>query len=57
MDCVICQLAFGPEEMNGVRELKTFNGYTVDLRLRQFRKIALTPTNYGGDCQEGKKRG
>jgi hypothetical protein len=39
MDCIICELAFGVEEINGVRKLKTFKGYTVDLRLQQFRKV------------------
>jgi hypothetical protein len=42
MDCVVCQMEFEPEEINGVRRLKTFKGYTVDLRLRQFRKVPLT---------------
>jgi len=37
--CELCQLAYEPEERNGVRKLKEFRGYTVDLRLRQFRKM------------------
>lgn len=28
------------EEQNKIFELPTFNGYTVDLRLKQFRKVA-----------------
>src|SRR5436309_9331212 len=39
--CELCQLAYEPEEVvpGGIRKLKTFRGYTVDLRLQQFRKI------------------
>ena len=37
--CELCQQAYEPEEVNGVRKLKTFKGYTVDLDLQQFRKI------------------
>ena len=39
--CELCQLAYEPEEVvpGGIRKLKEFNGYTVDLRLQQFRKI------------------
>ena len=37
--CELCQLAYEPEEMNGVRKLKEFKGYTVDLRVQQFRKL------------------
>jgi len=37
--CELCLLAYEPEEMNGVRKLKEFKGYTVDLRVQQFRKI------------------
>ena len=37
--CELCQRAYEPDEMNGVRKLKTFNGFTVDLRLQQFRKV------------------
>jgi hypothetical protein len=39
--CELCQRAFEPEEINGVRKLKEFKGYTVDLRLQQFRKMEL----------------
>ncbi len=42
IDCVACSIAFSPEETKeGPRILKTFRGYTVDLRLRQFRIISL----------------
>lgn len=37
--CELCQRIYTPEEVSGVRKLKEFKGYTVDLRLRQFRKM------------------
>ena len=39
--CELCLEAYEPEEVvpGGIRKLKTFNGYTVDLRLQEFRKI------------------
>jgi len=39
--CELCQRAFEPEEVvpGGIRKLKEFKGYTVDLRLQQFRKV------------------
>ena len=37
--CELCQRAYEPEEMNGVRKLKEYRGYTVDLRLQQFREM------------------
>jgi len=36
--CELCQTVYGPEEVNGVRRLQVFEGYTIDLRLKQFRK-------------------
>ena len=42
--CELCQRAYEPEEMNGVRKLKEFKGYTVDLRDQQFRKIIYGKT-------------
>jgi len=39
--CEKCQIAYEPEEINGVRKLKEFKGYTIDLRLQQFRKANL----------------
>ena len=39
--CEKCQKAYEPEEINGVRRLKEFKGYTIDLRLKQFRKANL----------------
>ena len=38
--CELCQQAYEPEEIKGVRKLKEFKGYTVDLRLQQFRKLS-----------------
>jgi len=39
--CELCREAYEPEEVvpGGIRKLKTFNGYTVDLRLQEFRKV------------------
>ena len=37
--CELCQRTYEPEEINGIRKLKAFKGYTVDLHLRQFRKL------------------
>ena len=37
--CELCRKTYEPEEIKGVRTLKTFDGFTVDLRLQQFRKI------------------
>ena len=39
--CELCREVYEPEEVvpGGIRKLKTFNGYTVDLRLQEFRKI------------------
>lgn len=37
--CEFCQLKFRPVNINGVSKLKKFNGYTIDFRLQQFRKV------------------
>lgn len=37
--CELCQRAYEPEEINGVRKLKKFDGWTVDLRLQEFRRV------------------
>ncbi len=39
--CELYQTAYEPEAINGVRKLKEFQGYTVDLRLQQFRKFTF----------------
>ena len=39
--CELCREAYEPEEVvpGGIRKLKEVNGYTVDLRLQEFRKV------------------
>ena len=38
--CELCQEAYEADELStGVKVLKTFHGYTVDLRLQEFRKM------------------
>lgn len=56
-DCWMCEGVFGPKEINGVRELQIFKGYTVDFKLRQFRKIPLDewPEFIEFDSPEGEK--
>lgn len=39
--CELCIKEYSPEEIKGVRVLKVFEGYTIDLRLQQFRKIEM----------------
>ena len=39
--CELCQRAFEPEEVNGVSVLKKYKGYTVDNRLKEFRRVKL----------------
>jgi hypothetical protein len=55
--CELCQRAYEPEEINGVRKLKEFLGYTVDLRLQQFRKVEFGKSMDFIDfqSQEGRK--
>ena len=55
--CELCQRAYEPEEVNGVRKLKEFHGYTVDLRLQQFRKMEYgkTPDFIDFDSPKGRK--
>jgi hypothetical protein len=36
--CELCQRVYAPEPTQGVRQLKVFRGYTVDIRLQEFRK-------------------
>jgi hypothetical protein len=35
----MCQRVYAPERVHGVRKLREFRGYTVDIRLQEFRKI------------------
>jgi hypothetical protein len=37
--CELCQRAYAPETIQGVRKLKEFKGYTVDIRLQEFRTV------------------
>jgi hypothetical protein len=37
--CELCQRAYTPETIQGVRKLKEFQGYTVDIRLQEFREV------------------
>jgi len=38
--CFICESVFGPKAIAaGVSQLQTFNGYSVDFPLRQFRSL------------------
>lgn len=38
--CELCQEAYEADELStGVKVLKTFHGYTVDVRLQEFRKM------------------
>ena len=40
--CELCLVAYSPtRRAYGPNFLKTFKGYTVDLRLQQFRKVPL----------------
>lgn len=36
--CEQCEKYFRPREAKAIRILKEFNGFTVDLKLKQFRK-------------------
>ncbi len=45
--CELCQWAFEPQEVKpGVRMLQKFNGYTVDLRLQEFRNVNSQPMQF-----------
>ncbi len=44
--CEMCQRAYEPEDINGVRALKKFKDCTVDLRLQEFRRVV------NGGCME-----
>lgn len=40
--CWLCESIFRPKAIAaGVNQLQTFKGYTVDFRLKQFRKVPL----------------
>jgi len=45
--CELCQWAFEPQEVKpGVRMLQKFNGYTVDLRLHEYRNVNSQPMQF-----------
>jgi hypothetical protein len=37
--CELFQRVYAPDLIQGVRQLAVFNGYTVDIRLQEFRKV------------------
>lgn len=55
-NCSKCLKEYSPEQVNGVRVLKTFQGYTIDIRLQQFRKVPLDdlPEFIEFDSKEGQ---
>ena len=55
--CDMCLKEYSPEEINGVRTLKEFKGYTIDIRLKQFRKVPLNelPEFIEFDSKEGQQ--
>jgi hypothetical protein len=47
--CELCRQAYEPTEigaLDGLKMLKKFKGYTVDLRLHQFRNINRNPMQF-----------
>lgn len=55
-NCSRCLEEYSPEEIKGIRTLKTFKGYTIDIRLQQFRKVPLNdlPEFIEFDSKEGQ---
>lgn len=55
--CDACLSAYAPEEIKGVRTLKEFKGYTIDIRLQQFRKFPMDdlPEFIEFDSKEGQE--
>lgn len=53
----MCEGVFGTKQLDGVGQLQTFKGYTVDFRLKQFRNIPLDalPEFIDFDSPEGEK--
>jgi hypothetical protein len=57
-ECWICECVFGSKKITeGIRHLQTFKGYTVDFRLKQFRKVPFDalPAFIDFDSSEGEK--
>jgi hypothetical protein len=45
--CELCILKFGPKEIQpGLQHLQRFKGYTVDVRMQQFRNINRKPMQF-----------
>lgn len=55
--CWMCEAVYGTKQIDGVGVLQTFKGYTVDFRLKQFRKVPLDalPEFIDFDSPEGEK--
>jgi hypothetical protein len=45
--CELCMLKFGPKEIQpGLQQLQRFKGYTVDVRMQEFRNINRKPMQF-----------
>jgi len=45
--CELCRREFEPKEVQpGVHRLQRFKGYTVDVRLREFRNVNRKPMQF-----------
>ena len=45
--CELCMLKFGPKEIQpGLQQLQRFKGYTVDVRLQEFRNVNRNPMQF-----------
>ena len=55
--CWLCDCVYGTKDRNGVGHLQTFQGYTVDFRLKQFRKVTVDalPEFIDFDSPEGQQ--
>ena len=53
--CKKCRTAYSPIAINGVGVLQNLKGYTIDIRLQQFRKIPFDglPEFIAFDSKEG----
>lgn len=55
--CWMCEGVLGTKEIDGIGHLQTFKGYTVDFRLREFRKVPFDalPEFIDFDSPEGEE--
>ena len=55
--CDKCLKEYEPEEIDNIRHLKTYKGFTIDLRLKQFRKANIVEelVFIEFDSKEGQK--